>query len=84
MSPEFEDGSIIVIDPAGVVEDGAYVLALHKDEYIFRQLSIDNGQYLLKAANPGYEAVQLPGVTAIKGIVVQKAGTRKHQRKHYR
>ena len=38
MTPEFEDGAIIIIDPAGVVESGCYVLALHDGEYIFRQL----------------------------------------------
>jgi SOS-response transcriptional repressor LexA len=83
MMPEFEDGVIIVIDPAGVVESGCYVIALHNDEYIFRQLIIEAGQYLLKPLNPGYETLEIPGLGAVKGVIVQKAGTRRHQRKHY-
>ncbi len=83
MMPEFEDGAIIIIDPAGVVESGSYVLAMHNDEYIFRQLIIEAGQYRLKPLNPGYETVEIPGLEAVKGVIVQKAGTRRHQRKHY-
>lgn len=83
MTPEFEDGCIIVIDPAGFVRDGAYVLAVHEEEYIFRQLKVEDGRYLLKALNEGYETLEIPGVEAIKGVIVQKAGTRRHHRKHY-
>jgi SOS-response transcriptional repressor LexA len=83
MMPEFEDGAIIVIDPAGVLESGCYVIALHNDEYIFRQLIIEAGQHLLKPLNPGYETLQIPGLEAVKGVIVQKAGTRRHHRKHY-
>lgn len=83
MVPEFEDGCIIVIDPAGFVEHGSYVLAVHNEEYIFRQLTIDEGRYYLKALNEGYETLEIEGVDDIKGVIVQKAGTRRHQRKHY-
>ena len=83
MTPEFEDGAIIIIDPAGVVESGCYVLALHDGEYIFRQLIIEAGRYLLKPINEGYDTLEISGVNDIKGVIIQKAGTRRHHRKHY-
>ncbi len=83
MEPEFEDGCVIVIEADGVVKNGAYVLAVVNDEYIFRQLVIDEGRYFLKPLNPAYETVEVQGLEAIKGVVVQKAGTRRRHRKHY-
>lgn len=38
MAPEFNDGEVIVIEPAGLAGDGSYVLAQVNDEWIFRQL----------------------------------------------
>lgn len=83
MVPEFEDGCIIVIDPSGVIENGCYVIAEHDDEYIFRQLVIDDSRYYLKPLNEGYDVLEIPDTNAIKGVIVQKAGTRRHHRKHY-
>lgn len=86
MEPEFEDGCIIIIDPAGVISSGAYVLAQHNDndEYIFRQFIRDaQGRCYLKALNEGYETIEVPGAEVIRGVIVQKSGTRRHQRKHY-
>lgn len=83
MTPEFEDGCIIVIDPSGVIENGCYVIAVHDDEYIFRQFVIDDSRYYLKPLNAGYDILEIPDTNAIKGVIVQKAGTRRRQRKHY-
>lgn len=83
MVPEFEDGCIIIIDPAGSVENGSYVLAVHNEEYIFRQLIIADDGYYLKPLNNGYETLEISGIDAIKGVIVQKAGTRRRHRKHY-
>jgi SOS-response transcriptional repressor LexA len=83
MEPEFEDGCVIVIEADGVVKDGSYVLAVVNDEYIFRQLVIEEGRYFLKPLNPAYETVEIPGLEAVKGVIVQKAGTRRRHRKHY-
>ncbi|MEA3413558.1 MAG: S24 family peptidase [Pseudomonadota bacterium] len=83
MEPEFEDGIVIVIDPAGVIESGSYVLAKDQDEFIFRQLIIEEGRYFLKPVNEAYETREVDGLGVVEGVVVQKAGTRRHQRKHY-
>ena len=83
MEPEFKDGCIVIIDSAAAVESGSYVLAMVDGEYIFRQLIIDNERYVLKALNKGYEEIVVPGINAIRGVIVQRAGTRRKDHKHY-
>ncbi len=85
MEPEFEDGCIIVIDPAGVVRNGSYVFADIDGEYIFRQLEIRDGRYFLKPLNPKYETQEIAGLQNIHGVIVQKAGRtgRRKDRKRY-
>ncbi len=83
MEPEFKEGAIIIVDPAGVVEDGSYVIAAQGDEYIFRQLVVSNGEMSLKALNDAYPTLPLPAGAHIKGVVVQQAGRRRKDRKHY-
>lgn len=83
MEPEFEHGCIIVIDPAGVIQNGCFVMAQHEGEYIFRQLLIQEDRYYLKPMRSSYETVEIPSLKAIAGVIVQKAGTRRKQRKHY-
>ena len=84
MEPEFEHGCVIVIDPEGLVQDGCFVVARHNEEFYFRQLIIDQERYLLKCLNHAYnEVVELAGVAAIQGVVIQKAGRRRKDRKRY-
>ena len=84
MEPEFEHGCIIVIDPEGLVQDGCFVVANHKDEFYFRQLVMDGERLLLKCLNHAYdEVVEISGLDAIHGVVSQKAGKRRKDHKHY-
>ena len=98
MEPEFSDGTIIIIDPSGVIEDGCYVLAeISKDDieklgacdkktapgYIFRQLVIADDHYRLKPLNAGYPAIEVSDLSAVKGVIVQKSGTRRSATRHY-
>ncbi len=83
MLPEFEEGSVIVIDPAGAIRDGSYVIAMHDNEYIFRQLRIHEQRYYLVPLNDLYDTVEIEGMDAIKGVVSQKAGRRRKDHKHY-
>ena len=83
MLPEFEDGVIIVIDPAGEVKDGCYVIAVHDDEYIFRQLRIVDNKYYLQPLNDLYDTVEISGQEAIQGVITQKAGKYRKDHKHY-
>jgi len=84
MEPEFEHGCIIVVDPEGRVKDGCFVVANHNDEFYFRQLVIDGERLLLKCMNHAYdEIVELPGLDAIHGVISQKSGVRRKDRKRY-
>jgi DNA polymerase V len=83
MAPEFEHGVIIIVDPSAVVEDGSYVVAKHEDEYLFRQLRIEQGRHYLVALQEDHRRLEIPGLGAIVGVVVQRAGRRRSQRKHY-
>lgn len=84
MEPEFKTGCIIIVDPTGMVENGAYVIAEHGDGHILRQLKKEPGGYHLVPLNERYPTIELPsGVSAIKGVVVQRAGTRRRDHKRY-
>ncbi len=73
MEPEFREGEIIVIEPEGLATDGAYVLAWHDDEWIFRQLRGEGDRWHLHALNPAYPDLPLAGLDAVRGVVIQKA-----------
>lgn len=83
MAPEFEHGVIIIVDPSAVVQDGSYVVAQHEDEYLFRQLRIEEGRHYLVALQEDHRRLEIPGLGAIVGVVVQRAGRRRSQHKHY-
>jgi DNA polymerase V len=73
MEPEFAEGEIIIIEPEGLAKNGSYVLAFHDGEWIFRQLARDGAQWLLRALNPSYEGIAIPDLSAVKGVIIQKA-----------
>lgn len=72
MLPEFEEGEIIIIEPEGLAHDGSYVVARHKDEYIFRQLVQHSDRWYLKPLNDLYPTDEVPGLEVVKGVVTQK------------
>lgn len=83
MLPEFKEGVIIIIDPAGTIRDGCYVVANHDDELIFRQLRIIDDKYYLQPLNDLYDTVEISSLELITGVITQQAGTRRKDRKHY-
>lgn len=83
MLPEFKEGTVIVIDPAGAMRDGCYVVAMHNDELIFRQLRIHDDKYFLQPLNDLYDTVEIPGLSAVSGVISQQAGRRRKDRKRY-
>ena len=72
MLPEFEEGEIIIIEPEGLAHDGSYVVAWHKDEYIFRQLVQRNDRWYLKPLNDLYPTDEVAGLEVVKGVITQK------------
>lgn len=83
MLPEFEEGCVIVIDPSGTIRDGRYVIAMHNDEYIFRQLRIVDDRYYLQPLNDLYDTVEIEDLSIISGVISQKAGRRRKEHKRY-
>ena len=83
MLPEFAEGVIIIIDPAGAIRDGSYVMVEHDNEYIFRQLRIVDDKYYLQPLNDLYDTVEISGQEVIRGVITQKAGKYRKDRKHY-
>jgi DNA polymerase V len=73
MAPEFAEGEIIVIEPEGLAHDGSFVLAWHGDEWIFRQLCKRDGGWTLHALNPAFADTAIDDLSAVRGVVIQKA-----------
>jgi len=82
MIPEFEDGTVIIIDPEAVVKDGSYVIAQLKGEYIFRQLRMYDDKYYLQPLNDLYETIEIAGLDVLEGVVVQSGSRRKNMKKY--
>ena len=85
MAPEFNEGDIIVIEPAGVARHESFVIAYHNEEYTFRQLLIEEGRFFIKALNPDYPTEELAGLESVKGVISQKKtpGGGRRNRKSY-
>ena len=84
MEPEFPKGCIIIVDPTGHARDGAFVLAEVDGTYIFRRLVVDASQYTLAPLNAQYPSLTLAdGLEAVRGVIVQRAGTRRRLHKRY-
>jgi len=83
MVPEFEDGHIIIVEPALSAASGAYVVCEYEGETWLRQYLEENGRRLLRAVNAEYPVIEVTGRLTIRGIVSQRVGRRRRDRKHY-
>lgn len=84
MFPEFKESDVITIEPDGVIEHEAFVIAMHNDEYIFRQLIISEGRYFLKPLNDLYPVLELSDLSQVHGrITHNKFGTKRADIKRY-
>ncbi len=82
MIPEFEHGTVIIIDPEAVVKDGSYVIAKVNEEFIFRQLRIYNEKYFLKPLNELYETIEIESLDALEGVIIQSGSRRRNMKKY--
>lgn len=84
MAPEFVEGEIIIIEPDGALRDGCFVLAQVAGEWTFRQLLRVGAGWRLHALNPAFPDQDLPALTAVHGVIIQKAVPgRRRLNKHY-
>lgn len=73
MLPEFADGDIIVVEPDGALRDGSFVVACVDGEWLFRQLTGGGAAWRLHALNDALADQALPDLSAVRGVVIQKA-----------
>jgi SOS-response transcriptional repressor LexA len=72
MTPEFQEGDIVIIEPEGHATDGSYVLAFVDGAWIFRQLRRCDEAWSLKALNPNHAQIHLTDLQAVRGVIIQK------------
>jgi SOS-response transcriptional repressor LexA len=73
MEPEFMEGDIVLIEPDGLLRDGSYVLAVHQNEWIFRQLLRTASGWRLHALNAAFGTIALDDLAVVRGVIIQKA-----------
>ena len=83
VAPEFVEGHIIIVDPAMPPHSGAFVVIDYAGETTFRQYVIEDGRKYLRALNPAFADVELVSSYTVRGVVVQRAGRRRKEHKHY-
>jgi SOS-response transcriptional repressor LexA len=84
MTPEFNEGEIIIIEPEGLATDGSYVLAWFQEEWTFRQLLRAGAGWVLHPLNPAFADAPIPDLTSVRGVIIQKAlPGRRRASKHY-
>ncbi len=83
MAPEFCEGCVVIVDPGAPVTHGAFVVAEHGDGVILRQLIIEENQWSLSALKTGYPRIRIAGPGVIRGVVTQRSGRRRRERKNY-
>ena len=76
MEPEFDEGEIIVIEPGPCCDHGAYVIAMHEGEYIFRHRRVENNDLFLKPLNDTYPTLRVEDKNLIKGRIIGKSSGR--------
>lgn len=83
MAPEFEEGHIIIVDPGAAVVTGVYVVIDYNGETMLRQFIVRGGKKFLKALNSDFPLLELVNGFTIRGVVIQRAGRRRKDIKHY-
>ena len=83
MAPEFPDGCVVIVEPDGPIKNGSYVVANTEEEVVLRRVRIEHGKWWLEALNSDYPNMPSSGPESIRGLVIQRAGHRRDDRKHY-
>lgn len=83
MAPEFWEGCIVIIEPRHSALSGQYAVVDYANDTTFRQFVVEGGRQYLRPLNEKYAAVEITGPFTVRGIVIQRAGTRRKHHKHY-
>ena len=80
---EFEDGHIIIVDPGHPPCSGAFVVIDYGGEVILGQYVEEGKHRWIKYLNEDHAPVALIPPFEFKGVVTQRVGRRRRDRKHY-
>ena len=83
MEPEFPVGCIVIIDPSARPHSGSYVLVENELGMVMRQLWVRAGREYLRPLNDDYHTVRIESTSIIKGVVCQRKGKRRADKKFY-
>jgi signal peptidase I len=77
MSPVFEDGNIIVVDPGYPLMSNCYAVLVNKNEVLFGLYLCDEKGSRLEYLKVGEAPVMLEAGFGVKGIVTQRNARRR-------
>ena len=77
MTPEFQDGAIIIVDQAAPCGPGAYAVIDYQGETTFRQYIERDGKKFLHALKGDEDDIELVGKYTVRGVVIQQKYKRK-------
>ncbi len=77
MTPEFQSGAVIIVDPALPHTHGAYVVADYDGETYFRLFELRDNQPWLIATNEEHDDIKVEKTLEVRGVVTQQARSRK-------
>jgi len=83
MNPEFDDGHIIIIDPAVPLAHAHYSVIDYGGEVLFGLYVVEEQRQWIRYLNPEFEDVELITPFEVKGIIVQRSTGRRKELKHY-
>ena len=86
MSPEFEDGNIIIVDPAYPLLDGVFAVIENNNEVIFGQYfnaDADHASCRVEYLKTGMAPVMLAADFKKKGVITQRNTRRRKETKYY-
>lgn len=79
MSPVFEDGNIIVVDPGYTLISNTYAVLVNNEEVLFGHYLNDEKGCRLEYLNPNHPPVMLSENFSVKGIVTQRNTRRRKE-----
>lgn len=77
MSPVFEDGNIIIVDPGYPLLNNCYAVLVNNEEVLFGLYRKDEKGSRLEYLHPDHPPVQLTENFSVKGIVTQRNARRR-------
>lgn len=79
MTPDFPEGTVIIVDPELQAQNGDYVVVRfeNSDEATFKQLIVDGPMKLLKPLNSAFPVIQVTEDARLCGVVIEASLKRK-------